>query len=111
MHVTALITTAVLLAAVSPAAAQTATPSADPKDARSIAACPSQQALEQMLGSGGKFVPDSCRHLTVTPVRTSGQRLCVLNFKSGRDPGLLDRLADATIPTEWWVACSDLEIR
>lgn len=111
---TVLITMAGGATAVS-AAAQTAPQrpraAADAGSGRSIAACPSQRDLEQVLGSGGRYMPDACRRLAVTPVETSGQRLCVLDFKSGAEPGLLDRLADATIPTQWWVDCRDLDVR
>ena len=78
---------------------------------RTFPACPSQQELEQTLGSGGRFIPESCRRLSITTVQTGKGDVCVLDFGSGKDPGILDRLADATVPTQWWVACDNLKAR
>lgn len=75
-------------------------------------ACPSQQMLDQVRGSRGQYVPDDCRRLSVTVIRTpAGNEDCLLNFKPGPDPGILDRLAGAAMPTQWWVACEKLRDR
>ena len=81
------------------------------QEQKAFPACPSQQELEQSLGSNGRFVPDKCRQLSITKVQSARGDVCVLNFESGKDPGILDRLADATIPTQWWVACESLQAR
>jgi hypothetical protein len=81
------------------------------QDVSAVPACPSQQELEQTLGSGGRFVPDGCRQLSITSVQTGKGDVCVLDFRSGKDPGILDRLADAAVPTQWWVACDNLKAR
>jgi hypothetical protein len=85
------------LAVASPAVAQTSFP-----------ACPSQQDLEQVIGSDGELLPDGCRMLTVTPVESPSGELCMIEFEAP-DPGVLDTLADAAVPTRWWVECADLE--
>ena len=97
---------ALMVAGLGLAQAQTVAPAQSPA---AFAACPSQQELEQVLGSKGRFVPDSCRQLSITPVQSPQGTACVLNFDAGKDPGILDRLANATIPTQWWVACENLK--
>jgi hypothetical protein len=77
----------------------------------SFPACPSQQKIEQVVGSKGQFVPDECRHLKITRVRSGGTELCILDFRSGTNPGILDNIADATLPTQWWIACDDFNPR
>jgi hypothetical protein len=56
---------------------------------RSFPACPSQQGVEQVVGSQGRFVPSDCRQLTITRVQSGTAELCVLNFEPGGDPGFL----------------------
>lgn len=70
--------------------------------------CPSQQDLEQVLGSDGKFRPDGCRRLTITPVRSQNRELCVLRFRASGEQGLLDQLRDVAARSEWWTVCADL---
>ena len=84
---------------------------AEAQNEKTSTACPSQQELEQTLGSSGRFVPDTCRQLAITTVQTGKGDVCVLDFRAGKDPGILDRLADATVPTQWWVACDSLKAR
>ncbi len=74
-----------------------------------IAACASQQELEQVLASDGQLAPDGCRNLVITDLESDHGQLCVLDFSAGEDPGVLDRLADAAVPTKWWVSCDALE--
>jgi hypothetical protein len=90
-----------LVAFAGAASAQTATP-------QSFPACESQQELEQVLASDGQFMPDGCRQLSVTSLESDYGPLCVIDFEAAADPGLLDRLADAALPTQWWVLCENL---
>src|SRR5688572_4562745 len=78
---------------------------------RSFPACPSQQGVEQVVGSQGRFVPSDCRQLTITRVQSGTTELCVLNFEPGGDPGFLDKLRSAAVPTQWWVSCENLARR
>jgi hypothetical protein len=78
---------------------------------RSFPACPSQQTLEQVVGSQGRFAPADCRQLTITMVRSGTTELCVLNFEAGADPGFLERLRSAAVPSQWWVSCDNLTRR
>jgi hypothetical protein len=78
---------------------------------RAFPACPSQQGVEQVVGSQGRFVPSDCRQLTITRVQSGTTELCVLNFEPGGDPGFLDKLRSAAVPTQWWVSCDNLARR
>jgi hypothetical protein len=88
----------------------TAAPTASQTD-RSFTACPTQQKLEQVTGSDGKFVPDDCRKLTVTRVRSGAAELCVLDFETSGDKSFIDQLRSAAVPTQWWVSCENLSRR
>ena len=78
---------------------------------RSFPACPSQQGVDQVVGSQGRFVPPDCRQLTITRVQSGTTELCVLNFEPSGDPGFLDQLRRAAVPTQWWVSCENLARR
>ncbi len=95
-----------ILVLFSVAQAQAQTPNQKPAP---VSACPSQQELEQALSSDGRFIPDDCRQLSITSM--SDGRICVLDFRAGSNPGVLDRLADAAVPTQWWVACERLKAK
>jgi hypothetical protein len=86
-----------VLAGTSPALAQTVP-----------TACESQRSLEQVIQSEGELMPDDCRRLSITSIPTEVARLCQLNFQTPSDPGVLDRLTEATAPTQWWVECARL---
>ena len=75
---------------------------------RSFPACPSQDQMQQVIGSGGKYVPEDCRRLTVTRIRSGTTDFCLLDFETSGDPGFLDKLRSAAVPTKWWVACENL---
>jgi hypothetical protein len=90
-----------LVAFTGAASAQTAPP-------QSFPVCESQQELEQVLASDGQFMPDGCRTLSVTSLQSEYGPICVIDFEAAADPGLLDRLTDATMPTQWWVLCENL---
>ncbi|MGE4221457.1 MAG: hypothetical protein AB7G39_18580 [Alphaproteobacteria bacterium] len=83
-------------ALAAPAAAQDAFP-----------ACQSQQSLEQIISSDGRLMPDDCRNLTVTTVRSDRGRLCVIDVSQAGD-GVLQQLRDAALPAQWWVRCDRL---
>jgi hypothetical protein len=85
--------------------------SAVAEEKRAFAACPSQQQLEQVMGSNGQFVPGDCRELTITRIQTGSREVCVLDFESSGDANFLDRLRSAAVPTQWWVACENLTRR
>lgn len=75
--------------------------------ASTLRACQSQQSLQQIIDSKGSLKPEDCRELTVTPVDTGNERLCVLSFSSaGSD--ILQKLRDAALPDQWWVRCDSL---
>ena len=93
---------AILLASACPAFAQ---------DERSFIVCPTQQELEQVVGSQNRFTPDDCRRMTITRVRSGAAELCVLDFARNGDAGLLDKLRQAAAPQQWWVACDELSRR
>jgi len=95
-HVIAL---AFIVAVASPAVAQTD---------RSFPACPTQQQVEQAIGSKEQFVPDECRKLTVTRIQSGSTDVCVLDFEKSGDRTFIDRLRSAAVPTQWWVACNEL---
>ncbi len=59
----------------------------------------------------GRFVPPDCRQLTITRVQSGTTELCVLNFEPSGDPGFLDQLRRAAVPTQWWVSCENLARR
>lgn len=73
----------------------------------SFPACQTQQALEQVMASDGRLMPDDCRALTVTEVRSDNGRLCVIDF-AGAGEGVLNQLRDAALPEQWWVRCDRL---
>lgn len=90
------------LCAVSPSVAQTAaTIDDDP------IACPSQQELEQAVGSAGEIRPDECTTIEISKLSSDGMDLCLIDF--GIDEGFLGRLRDVAMPSQWWVRCDDLE--
>ena len=74
----------------------------------SVPACPSQQEIEQVLQSQGRLMPDGCRTITITTVRTPAGELCVLDLGE-EDPGIVGAITEAAVPTQWWVACADIE--
>ncbi|MBB4003512.1 hypothetical protein [Aurantimonas endophytica] len=99
---------ALALASASLAAAASAPAMAQDAPARqSFAACTTQQDLEQILNSDGQLMPDGCRSLSITPVRSENGTLCVIDF-SGESQGVLQNLRDAASPDQWWVQCDSL---
>ena len=74
---------------------------------QSFPACQSQQDLEQILNSDGQLMPDGCRNISVTPVRSENGTLCVVDF-SEAGQGVLEGLRDAAMPDQWWVQCDRL---
>jgi hypothetical protein len=87
---------ALTVSATSPALAQVSFP-----------ACESQQEMEQVIQSEGELMPEGCRTVTVTPVDTPAGELCALEFQE-EDPGIVGAIAEAAVPTQWWVACADI---
>jgi hypothetical protein len=75
---------------------------------RTFTACQSQEALSQVIKSKGEFVPDGCRTVTVSTIAAQPEDLCVLDFAAQQDRGVIDRLTEAALPTQWWIACSEL---
>ncbi len=96
------VTLAALLASAAPAFAQAE---------RSFTVCPTQQEMEQVVGSQNRFAPDDCRKLTITRVRSGSAELCVLDFGRSGDAGFIDKLKRAAVPQQWWVVCDDLSRR
>jgi hypothetical protein len=90
-------------AALTPAMAQDAAANGP----QSFPACQSQQDLEQILNSDGQLMPDGCRNLSITPVRSENGTLCVIDF-SEAGQGVLEGLRDAALPDQWWVRCDSL---
>lgn len=86
-----------------PAHAQVAAPTTGD----SPIACPSQQELEQVIGSDGQILPEGCTLIDVSRLRSDGEALCLIDFSL--DQGFLGRLRDAAFPSQWWVRCADLE--
>ena len=84
-----------------PAGASAQTPQA-------LVACGSQQELEQHLASDRQFMPDGCRDIVVTSLASEFGRICVMDFQPEDDPGVIERLTEAALPTQWWVRCGDL---
>ncbi len=74
----------------------------------SFPACESQRELEQVIQSGGELMPEGCRIVTITPVDTPAGELCALEFEE-EEPGIVGAIAEAAVPTRWWVACADIE--
>ncbi len=74
---------------------------------QSIMACESQPELEQVWNSNGEITPDGCREVTVSVLESDGERLCLLDLRSG-EGGLLDNLREVAVSEEWWVRCADL---
>lgn len=72
-----------------------------------IPVCHTQQQLEQMIRDKGKILPDGCRRIRITEVKTAAGRLCAIDM-SQRDPGLAGSIVNATIDTQWWTACRNL---
>ena len=70
-------------------------------------ACPSQQGLEQAIGSSGDIFPEDCTVINVSKLTSGGEELCLIDF--GVDEGFLGRLRDVAMPSQWWVRCSDIE--
>ncbi len=73
-----------------------------------MSACETEQDLQQILNSDGSYMPDKCRQLTISVVRSDNGPLCVIDF-SGGDDNFLQQLKDAAIPQKWWVKCADLQ--
>lgn len=73
-----------------------------------MSACETEQDLQQILNSNGSYMPDNCRPLTISVVRSDNGPLCVIDF-SGGDDNFLQQLKDAAVPQKWWVKCSDLQ--
>lgn len=71
--------------------------------------CDEQPALEQFLASDGDFMPDGCRVMRLSTLDTDHGRICVMEFDESDDPGLMDRLTDAALPSTWWMRCADLQ--
>ncbi len=74
----------------------------------SFPACESQQAIEQVIQSQGELRPEGCRTVTITPVDTPAGELCALDFEE-EEPGIVGAITEAAVPTQWWVACTDIE--
>lgn len=89
-----------LLGAACPLAARAANPV-------QIEVCPSQQKAEQFAGSQGKFTPDGCRIFTVTRVESQSGAMCVMDLNPDKQ-GVLASIVDATMPTQWWTACTNI---
>lgn len=83
-----------------PAAAAAQTP-------QGFIACESQQELDQHLASDRQFMPDGCRNIAVTSLDSEFGRICVMDFQPD-DDGVIGRLTDAALPTQWWALCGDL---
>jgi hypothetical protein len=75
---------------------------------QALPACQSQQELEQVLASDGDFMPDGCRQVSVTSLESEHGPLCVIDLEATGDSGMLGRIADAALPTQWWVRCESL---
>jgi hypothetical protein len=88
---------ALAVSAASPALAQVSFP-----------ACESQQEMEQIIQSQGELMPDGCRTITITRVDSPAGQLCVIDIAED-DPSVLGGIAEAAVPTDWWVACADIE--
>lgn len=73
---------------------------------RPVVACPTQDELEQVVGSDGQIRPDGCTTLQVNALSTERGDICLIDF--GLDEGFLGRIRDAAFPTQWWVKCEDL---
>ena len=72
-----------------------------------VTACPSQQGLEQVIGSNGQITPDDCRQVRISSLESDGERLCLVDL-SGEDDGLVDQLREAATTERWWMRCEDL---
>jgi hypothetical protein len=84
-----------------PAAASAQTP-------QGFIACQSQQELEQLLASDRGFMPDGCRNVAVNSLESEHGNICVMDFQPDENQGVLDRITEAALPTQWWVSCADL---
>jgi hypothetical protein len=94
---TVVIPLALTVSATAPALAQVSFP-----------ACESQQEIEQIIQSQGELMPDGCRTITIIPVDSPAGQLCVIDIGED-DPGVIGEIAEAAVPTDWWVACADIE--
>ncbi|UIJ72184.1 hypothetical protein [Aurantimonas sp. HBX-1] len=102
-YATLALASAAFAAAISaPAVAQDAAPAR-----QGFPACQTQQDLEQILNSDGQLMPDGCRTLSITPVRSENGTLCVIEF-SEAGQGVLQNLRDVALPDQWWVRCDSL---
>ncbi len=72
-----------------------------------VVACQSQQELEQVIASDGQILPDGCRNVSITPLDSDGERLCLMDFAEDGE-GIVSQLREAAVNEEWWVRCSDL---
>ena len=61
-----------------------------------------------MIQSQSELMPEGCRKITITAVDTLAGELCVLDFEQ-EDPGVVGAITEAAVPTQWWIACADLE--
>lgn len=73
---------------------------------QTITACESQPELEQVWNSNGEIRPDGCREVTVSVLESDGERLCLLDLRSG-EGGLFNELREVAVSEEWWVRCAD----
>lgn len=71
-----------------------------------IVACPTQNALEQSIGSEGAIIADDCTRLQIDQLTSDSGELCLIDF--GMDEGFLGELREVAFPTQWWVECDDL---
>ncbi len=78
------------------------------QEQESFPACETQQEMEQVIQSQGELMPDGCRTVTITPVDTPAGELCALEFEA-EDPGIVGAITEAAVPTQWWMACADIE--
>lgn len=82
-----------------------AAPAANAREA--IVACQSQQELEQLISSDGRILPDGCRNISITPLDSGGEQLCLIDFSAG-DEGIVSQLREVAVNEAWWVRCGDL---
>lgn len=73
----------------------------------SMAACESQQSLEQVLESDGSILPDDCRQISIAQLESGGRTLCLIDL-SQQNGGLVDDLRGVAATQEWWVDCTAL---
>ena len=74
----------------------------------SFTACETQQDLEQVIQSQGELMPEGCRTVTITSVDSPAGELCVIDIGE-QDPGIVGAITEAAVPTQWWMACADIQ--